>query len=71
MMGGPMMHGQLMGPMLGPQGFPMAPILNPEQQPSIGNNPGMNDAPLEFNTNKNKPPMPIAGNNSLNIITYN
>lgn len=61
MMGGPMMPGQLMGPMLGPQGFPMAPILNPEQQQPIGNNPGMNDAPLEFNTNKNKPPMPITG----------
>nr|CAD7580297.1 unnamed protein product [Timema californicum] len=25
-------------------------------------NPGMNDAPLEFNINKNKPPMPISGN---------
>jgi hypothetical protein len=24
-------------------------------------NPAMNDAPLEFNVNKNKPPMPIAG----------
>uniref|UniRef100_A0A1B6MNE3 RRM domain-containing protein n=1 Tax=Graphocephala atropunctata TaxID=36148 RepID=A0A1B6MNE3_9HEMI len=57
MMGGPMM----MGPMIGPQGFPqgmMGPIMNPEQ---MGNSPGMNDAPLEFNTNKNKPPMPLTG----------
>ncbi|XP_046659681.1 ecto-NOX disulfide-thiol exchanger 2 isoform X1 [Homalodisca vitripennis] len=57
MMGGPM----VMGPMIGPQGFPqgmMGPLMNPEQ---MGNSPGMNDAPLEFNTNKNKPPMPLTG----------
>lgn len=58
MMGGPMM----MGPLIGPQGFPqgmmnhMGPMMNTDQ---MGNSPAMNDAPLEFNTNKNKPPMPM------------
>lgn len=50
MMGGAMMPGMM-------PGFPQMPIM-PEQQLV---NPGLNDAPLEFNTNKNKPPMPIAG----------
>uniref|UniRef100_A0A1B6DUN6 RRM domain-containing protein n=2 Tax=Clastoptera arizonana TaxID=38151 RepID=A0A1B6DUN6_9HEMI len=54
-----MMPGQMMGHMLGPQGF-MGPLIHPEQSPHP-NNPGMNDAPLEFNTNKNKPPVPLSG----------
>lgn len=61
MMGGPMM----MGPMIGPQGFPqgmMGPLINPDQ---MGNSPGMNDAPLEFNMNKNKPPMPLTSKRTI------
>lgn len=50
MMGGPMMPSMM-------PGFPHMPVM-PEQQLV---NPGLNDAPLEFNTNKNKPPMPISG----------
>ena len=50
MMGGPMMAGMM-------PGCPQMPIM-PDQQLV---NPGLNDAPLEFNTNKNKPPMPISG----------
>lgn len=51
---GPMMAG-------GPQSF-MNPMIT--NQPPTGNmilptGPGMNDSPLEFNMNKNNPPMPL------------
>lgn len=52
MMGpGPMGMGPGMGPGIGPG------MMGPMQ---IAVNPATNDAPLEFNTNKNKPPMPVA-----------
>ncbi|KAK9502701.1 hypothetical protein O3M35_011416 [Rhynocoris fuscipes] len=63
MIGGPLMPGGMMG---GPHmmtgmmpGFPQMPLMPPDQAQLV--NPGLNDAPLEFNTNKNKPPMPITG----------
>lgn len=63
MIGGPLVPGSMMG---GPHmmagmmpGFPQMPLMPPDQAQLV--NPGLNDAPLEFNTNKNKPPMPITG----------
>ncbi|XP_039284901.1 ecto-NOX disulfide-thiol exchanger 2 [Nilaparvata lugens] len=66
-LGPALMHGQMvppmMGPaMMGPQGFAMGP--GPMMPSGVGGpgpimNPSLNDAPLEFNTNKNKPPMPL------------
>lgn len=64
-MSGPMMPGQM-----GPQGF-MGPMINGQPGPSDATPftmpniilPGMNDSPLEFNMNKNKPPMPIETSN--------
>lgn len=61
-MPGPMMPGHQMGP----QGF-MGPMMNGQPGPSDPPHfpmpnlilPGMNDSPLEFNINKNKPPMPV------------
>lgn len=50
MMGGAMMPGMM-------PGFPQMSMMTEQQLV----NPGLNDAPLEFNTNKNKPPMPILG----------
>lgn len=56
-MPGPMMpsHGGFMGPMMNGQPGPS------DSHFSIPNIllPGMNDSPLEFNMNKNKPPMPV------------
>uniref|UniRef100_A0A0K8S492 RRM domain-containing protein n=3 Tax=Lygus hesperus TaxID=30085 RepID=A0A0K8S492_LYGHE len=51
----------MMGPMPGMMpGFQVPlPGMSHDQQTMV--NPGLNDAPLEFNTNKNKPPMPISG----------
>lgn len=44
----------------GPVGIPPghSSMLTPIQSHSV--NPATNDAPLEFNTNKNKPPMPVS-----------
>lgn len=65
MMGGLMPNGmgQMMGGMMPGMmpGFPQMPMM-PDQQLV---NPGLNDAPLEFNTNKNKPPMPITGKDMI------
>lgn len=47
---------QSMQGMQGVQGM-MGPIMNQDQM----NSPGLSDAPLEFNTNKNKPPMALTG----------
>lgn len=63
MMSGQMLHSQMMT-MMGHQAFPIGPgpLLGHETQPPPPGpimNPGMNDAPLEFNINKNKPPMPV------------
>lgn len=65
-MPGPMMP----APQMGPQGF-MGPMINGQPGPSDPTPftmpniilPGMNDSPLEFNMNKNKPPMPIETTN--------
>ena len=56
----------LMGPqqgmqMGGPMGFISGPMPRQPGPQSNLLNPAMNDAPLEFNVNKNKPPMPIPG----------
>lgn len=63
------------GPQMGPQG-PWPPAQGPWPNGQPGPNdpgpfhqmpniilPGMNDSPLEFNVNKNKPPMPIENSN--------
>lgn len=62
----PMGPGPMMG---GPQGF-MGPMINGQGGPTDGSFqmpnlilPGMNDSPLEFNMNKNKPPMPVENSN--------
>lgn len=54
------------GHQMGPQSF-MGPMMNGQPGPSDPTHftmpniilPGMNDSPLEFNMNKNKPPMPV------------
>jgi len=55
---GPMMTGQ--PPQPAPPGTHQQQIHMQQMQQSMLN-PAMNDAPLEFNMNKNKPPMPISG----------
>lgn len=61
------MPGAMMpGHQMGPQGF-MGPMMNGQPGPTDPAHftmpnlilPGMNDSPLEFNMNKNKPPMPV------------
>lgn len=37
-------------------------------QPPLPLNPAMNDAPLEFNKNKGKPPMPVMGVGESNLV---
>lgn len=63
------------GHIMSPQGYimqgqvtqPAPPGTHQQQQMQIIQmqqnllNPAMNDAPLEFNMNKNKPPMPVSG----------
>lgn len=62
MMGpGPMGMGPAMGPGMGPG------MMGPMQ---VTVNPATNDAPLEFNTNKNKPPMPVSASKSLKMICF-
>ncbi|KDR14923.1 ecto-NOX disulfide-thiol exchanger 2-like [Zootermopsis nevadensis] len=55
---GPMMTGQ--PPQPAPPGTHQQQIHMQQMQQNMLN-PAMNDAPLEFNMNKNKPPMPISG----------
>lgn len=56
MMGGGVLGGSMMTGGMMPGGvFPLHPPL-PDQPPL---NPAINDQPLEFNTTKNKPPLPI------------
>ena len=55
---GPMGMGPGMGSGIGPG------MIGPMQ---LNVNPATNDAPLEFNTNKNKPPMPVATSKFLFI----
>ena len=60
---GPGMGPAMAGPGMpaGPQ--PMGAPLPPPPMPPVGGgmDPAQNNAPLQFNTNKGKPPMPIAG----------
>ncbi|XP_014257458.1 ecto-NOX disulfide-thiol exchanger 2 isoform X2 [Cimex lectularius] len=68
MMASPLMPGGIMMPGMMPS-FSQMPLMTPEQAQMV--NPGLNDAPLEFNTNKNKPPMPISGDIDERGITSN